>query len=77
LKIAIDLCEEIKARHPIVTYADLYQVILLFNLITKPSKVVKQLKKKILSTACIEIQHIHMLIQTKIIFRNDKQQIQP
>jgi L-ascorbate peroxidase len=31
LKIAIDLCEEIKARHPMVTYADLYLVILLFN----------------------------------------------
>ncbi|KAM7516118.1 hypothetical protein LguiA_005701 [Lonicera macranthoides] len=26
LKIAIDLCEEIKARHPMITYADLYQV---------------------------------------------------
>ncbi|XP_059293029.1 L-ascorbate peroxidase 3-like isoform X1 [Lycium ferocissimum] len=26
LKIAIDLCEEIKARHPKITYADLYQL---------------------------------------------------
>ncbi|XP_023766875.1 L-ascorbate peroxidase 3 [Lactuca sativa] len=26
LKIAIDLCEEVKAKHPRVTYADLYQL---------------------------------------------------
>ncbi|KAI3824280.1 hypothetical protein L1987_05733 [Smallanthus sonchifolius] len=26
LKIAIDLCEEVKSRHPRVTYADLYQL---------------------------------------------------
>ncbi|KAK6797979.1 hypothetical protein RDI58_005681 [Solanum bulbocastanum] len=26
LKMAIDLCEEIKARHPKITYADLYQL---------------------------------------------------
>ncbi|KAI7725856.1 hypothetical protein M8C21_022279 [Ambrosia artemisiifolia] len=26
LKIAIDLCEEVKAKHPKVTYADLYQL---------------------------------------------------
>ncbi|ERN18233.1 probable L-ascorbate peroxidase 4 [Amborella trichopoda] len=26
LKIAIDLCEEIKERHPAITYADLYQL---------------------------------------------------
>ncbi|GAB4847554.1 L-ascorbate peroxidase 3 [Ancistrocladus abbreviatus] len=26
LKIAVDLCEEVKARHPKITYADLYQL---------------------------------------------------
>ncbi|CAE5985043.1 unnamed protein product [Arabidopsis arenosa] len=26
LKIAIDLCEEVKAKHPTITYADLYQL---------------------------------------------------
>ncbi|KAG8373632.1 hypothetical protein BUALT_Bualt11G0044500 [Buddleja alternifolia] len=26
LKIAIDLCEEVKANHPTITYADLYQL---------------------------------------------------
>ncbi|KAL1205791.1 L-ascorbate peroxidase 3 [Cardamine amara subsp. amara] len=26
LKIAIDLCEEVKAKHPKITYADLYQL---------------------------------------------------
>ncbi|KAL5557529.1 hypothetical protein UlMin_039765 [Ulmus minor] len=26
LKIAVDLCEEVKKKHPIITYADLYQL---------------------------------------------------
>jgi L-ascorbate peroxidase len=26
LKIALDLCEGVKAKHPKITYADLYQV---------------------------------------------------
>ncbi|CAN4078709.1 unnamed protein product [Withania somnifera] len=38
LKIAIDLCEEIKARHPKITYADLYQVRILALKILFPFK---------------------------------------
>uniref|UniRef100_A0A9I9CSR8 L-ascorbate peroxidase n=1 Tax=Cucumis melo TaxID=3656 RepID=A0A9I9CSR8_CUCME len=29
LKIAVDFCETVKARHPKITYADLYQILLL------------------------------------------------
>ncbi|CAF2133087.1 unnamed protein product [Brassica napus] len=32
LKIALELCEGVKAKHPKITYADLYQVIMIFSL---------------------------------------------
>ncbi|XP_056856635.1 L-ascorbate peroxidase 3-like [Raphanus sativus] len=30
LKIALEICEGVKAKHPKITYADLYQVIMIF-----------------------------------------------